>query len=207
MYIYSDFFSLIIQMRFRIFFIFGLIIFTFSSLVKGQDSTNQIDTTLIIQIFEDYKRQDKFLHDETCFLPSLLPFIYTIREYDTNGFKMPLGPQHNLMNEFELLDYIGQNEFFSLKKDSSCIKQQIVNSEKVRPTIKLPYTSAGCTFDENKYPSEYHVFYVPIFNTDSSAVFVQHDYYTGVYGQGNGAILIKKKNGWKMVQFISGWMM
>jgi len=50
------------------------------------------------------------------------------------------------------------------------------------------------------------MFYLPIFNADSSAVYMQYDHFDNGYGEGNAAVFIKKEGKWIYLKFLPGWI-
>ncbi|WPP52206.1 hypothetical protein [Catalinimonas niigatensis] len=166
-----------------------------------------VDEELIISILENYIEEDS-LYSSDYIYPELLPYIYYQPEYSDDGLEHPTPPpsyEGEYLNEIKFIERLECEKYFSYE-DSSHIKHQIFLSSKIFSTLNLSSLSKREFEFSPDEAASWYAFYLPVFNNDSSAVYVQYDYqYEGV-GYGNGAILVKKNGHWIMVKFISRWM-
>lgn len=167
-----------------------------------------VNEKLIVSILENYIEEDS-LYDSDYIYPALLPYIYYEPQYSEEGFEFPPPPSSNegeYLNEEKLIERLESEEYFSLEKDAQHIKHQIHLSGEAVPTLSLSSLSKKeFEFSPNEAASWY-TFYLPIFNHDSSAVYVQFDLHYGSEGLGNGAILVRKNGEWSMIKWIPRWM-
>lgn len=165
------------------------------------------DEELIISVLENYIEEDSLYNTDYVY-PNLLPYIHYQPQYTDDGLEYPTPPvsyDGEYLHEVKLIERLDCEKYFSYK-DSSHIKHQIFLSNKIFSTLNLSSLSKKEFEFLPDESASWYAYYLPIFNHDSSAVYVQYDYqYEGV-GYGNGAILVKKNNNWIMVKFIPRWM-
>ncbi|WP_194778276.1 hypothetical protein [Pararhodonellum marinum] len=104
-----------------------------------------------------------------------------------------------------LVTKINQPRYFS-SKDLDHIREQLILSEEVAKRNRIIDLNDSDLTNKGDKISVWYNFYVPIFNLDSSAVYVQYDYNENVYGEGNGAVLIRKEDRWELLVWLDRWM-
>lgn len=175
----------------------------------NQEETNQIFETLL---------KYNSITTDSIINTRLLPFLVHEKEYTEDGLSAPSPPPSlngTYIHEDFLINFLNTDQFirepgfenknfFSQKEDLKHLKRQIENSkERAKETDLRDYYSAHKN-DRNEKEG-YH-FYTPLFNSDSTEVYIQVDFYKGIYGHGNG-YLLKKENGvWKVVGSTEIWI-
>ena len=156
---------------------------------------------LISGLVEQYILEDS-LNQYGKINEKLLPYEYYEIERTDDGLATQPKPGFQWKNEENFIEWIGLPEYFDAS-DSEHVKNQILNSGMVAASIDL------CALDVFDFQGEdaWYVFYVPIFNVDSTVAYIQYDHYDAGYGEGNAAIFIKEQGQWKYYKFIPGWMM
>jgi hypothetical protein len=161
---------------------------------------------LFIEVIKSYIVEDS-LYKTEIISPRLYPYIYYPTQYTEDGLEIPSPPifyEGEYIDENKIIERIGHQKYFS-EKDRDHLKYQIISSKEISNTI---YTSKLSKMDRLKAEdiTTWYMFYVPSFNSDSSAVYVQYDYHDGSYGEGNGALLIKNNGQWKLIDWFDRWI-
>ena len=173
------------------------------------EETDQIFKTLI-----EYKS----IGPDSLINSQLLPFLVHEKEYTEDGTSVPSPPPSlngTYINEEFLISYLNSDqfirepgfenkEFFSKKEDLKFLKRQVENSKKLAKQTDLKDYYSAYKYDRNKKEG-YH-FYTPLFNIDSTEVYIQVDFYEGVYGDGTGYFLVKENGVWKVVGSTGIWI-
>ena len=177
------------------------------------DQENSPPNNLYIQLLEGYIKQDS-IEIEGLISERLHPYKYYNLQY-YKGSEVPPPPPgfgESYTNEQSLIRNINTNSkdsinvmYFSSSCDSTHIKYQIILSSKLKklPNISNWSKKNSDSINNNK---EFYIFYIPLFNCDSTQVYLQYDYHKGTYEEGNGAVFKKQNNEWKLVKWIFRWM-
>ncbi|MCX2839585.1 hypothetical protein OQ279_15670 [Salinimicrobium sp. MT39] len=140
------------------------------------------------------------------------------KEYTEDGHPLPSPPPSlngtyidgeyliRFLNSDEFIREPGfeNKDFFSKEADLKHLKGQIENSKKWAKETDLKDYYLAYKNDRNEKEG-YH-FYTPLFNNDSTEVYIQVDFYEGVYGDGTGYFLIKENGTWKVVGSTGIWI-
>ena len=175
---------------------------------------NNPSNDLYIQLLEEYVKQDSIVIKG--FVSNRLrPYkYYNIEYYKGTEVPQPLGGfGESYVNEQSLIRYINRvaidsnsNKYFSSSCDSIHLKHQIILSSKLKELPDISIWSKKYSINAENLDKEFYIFYIPLFNCDSTQVYLQYDYNKGIYGQGNGAVFEKQNNKWKLVKWISRWI-
>ena len=128
-------------------------------------------------------------------------------KYTIEGYRHPApgANGHKWKNEIVLLESIDLNEYFDIA-DSVHIKRQIINSKTLANQYDLSSLDSATLGTANSDKLIFYHFYTPIFNKDSTAVYVEYDHFDNGYGDGNAVVFIKKNGNWIYYKFILGWI-
>ena len=179
------------------------------NITLNQDETSQIFKTLI-----EYRS----ITPDSIINSKLLPFLVHEKEYTEDGTSVPSPPPSlngTYIDGEYLIHFLNSDQFirepgfenkvfFSKKADLIHLKRQIENSKKWAKETNLKDYYSAYNYDRNEKEG-YH-FYTPLFNKDSTEVYIQVDFYEGVYGDGTGYFLIKENGNWKIVGSTGIWM-
>ncbi|RAI88438.1 hypothetical protein [Algoriphagus yeomjeoni] len=189
--------------------LFVLTFFILSCSTSKQISENE-DSKLIIELIEKFIAHDS-LYNARTINEYLLPYEYYDQEFTEDGYLAPppatINPNAS-KNEFDIANLFELTQFFNDSASMAHVKDQLLNSREIAKNYKLHRLDLVKSEINNKIPNSWYSFYPPIFNSDSSAVYMEYDFYTngmGSVGYGNGAVLIKKKGLWEYNAFIPGW--
>lgn len=115
-----------------------------------------------------------------------------------------------MINEVDIVESI-QNEKFP--NDSSTLKHlkmQILDRPEIKNSFYLNFSLKNLWTNSKDLPEEFYVFYFPLYNLDSSAMYLQYDYYFGFpgeYGDGGAFLLEENKDGtWFEKEWKSTWV-
>ena len=175
----------------------------------NKEETTEIFKTVII------KRDIK---PDTLINCKLIPFFPYEPEYSPDGLEAPSPPPslkgyhsnaERLIRFFNSNEFIKEDDsikrrFFSKKGDLEYLKSQINLSEKLTETTNLKNLFSD--YNSNRTKRDGYHFYTPLFNVNGTEVYIQYDFYDGVYGDGFGIILIKENNKWKIVRTVALWI-
>lgn len=177
------------------------------------------DEDFITDLLDEYIRQDS-INIHVTISDELSPYLHYIPEFSDEGYEAPPPPdalEGRYINEFNLVETINSDmnyatgfertnlKYFSAIKDLDHLKNQIMQSKELVKKINVKKWS-------KKYNSKiedkegWYNFYFPLFNHDSTQVFLQYDYRNGNYSEGNGAVFIKKNGKWELARWIIGWV-
>lgn len=189
--------------------LFVLTFFILSCSSSKQISENE-DSKLIVELIENLIAHDS-LYNARTINEYLLPYEYYEHEFIEDGYQVPPPATRNpnaSKNEFDIANLLELGQFFSDSASIAHVKHQLLNSGEIAKNYKLTRLDLVKLEMNNRNQNSYYSFYLPIFNADSSAVYMQYDFYTngiGSVGYGNGAVFIKKKALWEYHAFILGW--
>ncbi|RXG18645.1 hypothetical protein DSM03_1017 [Leeuwenhoekiella aestuarii] len=216
------------KLIFRIFLLFSLIligylIFPDSDIPEPtkdwgnsfiESTINPEETDQIFKTLIEYKS----IAPDSVINSQLLPFLIKDKEFTEDGISVPSPPPSlngTYINEESLVSFLNSdqfirkpgfenNKFFSKEKDLKYLKKQIEKSKKLVKQTNLNSFYPAYKSDRNEKDS-YH-FYTPLFNSDSTEVYIQVDFYEGVYGDGTGYLLLKENGAWKVVASTGIWI-
>ncbi|WP_200979232.1 hypothetical protein [Echinicola sp. 20G] len=162
-------------------------------------------TELAISLLEHYILADS-LHLRGYISPKLKAYKYYELEFTSDSLSFPPPYGYEWKNETALNDEIGNDTYFGDSASKSHVKHQIINAKDQVKKFKLTSFENRKAEMEFQKDSSWYVFYLPIFNEDSSAAYMQYDHYHGGFGEGNAAIYIKQAGEWEYHEFIPGWI-
>lgn len=147
-------------------------------------------------------KEDAFIYH------TLKPYEYDEIEINDDGHRLPPKDQF-LKNEVDIVESL-QNEKFP--NDSSTLKHlkmQILGRPEIKTLFYLNSSLKNLWTNSEDLAEEFYVFYIPLYNLDSSAMYLQYDYYSvfpGGYGDGGAFLLEENKEGtWFEKEWISTW--
>lgn len=190
--------------------LFILTFFILSCSSSKQISENE-DSKLIVELIEKLIAHDS-LYGTATINEYLLPYEYYEQEFTEDGYQVPPPPTPNpnaSKNEFDIANSFELTKFFSDSVSITHVKHQLLNSGKIAKKYKLTRLDLVKSEINNESQHSLYSFYLPIFNADSSAVYMEYDFYTngfGSVGYGNGAVFLKKNSKWVYQTFVPGWM-
>lgn len=188
----------------RFLFLISFVIFSCS---QSKSMLNSDDSKLFIELIEKFIVHDS-LYETRTINKYLLPYEYYEKEYSENGYEVPPPNGIGDKNEFYFADSKELSQFFSDSSSIAHVKYQLLNSKETAKNLKINRSDLIKLGMDNKDQNSWYSFYLPIFNVDSSAVYMQYDFYSNGFasaGYGNGAIFINKKGLWEYHSFIPGW--
>ncbi|WP_057939772.1 hypothetical protein [Algoriphagus resistens] len=174
----------------------------------GKYLSNEEDSKLISELIGKFIVRDS-LNQSGTINNNLLAYEYYEQENIEDGYAVPPPYYTSSKNEFDFINSVELNTFFHDSASIAHIKHQLLNSKKIAKKYKLSTLDIVKLGVKNRDPNSWYSFFLPIFNADSSAVYLQYDFYAnglGGYGEGNGAIFLKKNGEWEYQDFIPGWI-
>lgn len=191
-----------------------LISFLFLISCSTNESSNKNQEHIYIQLLEEYVQQDSIIFNSVID-NKVHPYTYYDPVY-VNGTIAPApgggGFGVSYFNEQTFITYINSrhdgksDSYFSKECDRDFLKKQTEIVGKRDNWFDVTEWCERHNADIDKFEGELHTFYLPLFNCDSTEVYLQYDYENGSYGEGNGAIFVKKNEKWILVKIISNWM-
>lgn len=172
---------------------------------QSESILNSDDSKLFIELMEIFIQHDS-LYETRTINKYLLHYDYYENEYSEDGYQVPPPYGIGYKNEFDFKESKELSQFFSDSTSIAHVKYQLLNSRGTAKNFKIAKRDLIKLGMDNKDQNSWYSFYLPIFNADSSAAFVQYDYYKNGLGFGNGAIFLKKDGNWKYHTFIPGWI-
>jgi len=189
----------------RLFFLLIIIVRVSCTQTENKNITRASED-LFIEVIENYIVEDSLYKAESI-SPRFHPYIYYPTQYTEDGLEIPSPPifyEGEYIEENQLIEKIGHQEYFS-EKDLDHLRYQIKSSQEISSITNISKLSNIDKCKEEEIRTWY-IFYVPLFNIDSSAVYVQYDFHDGIYGEGNGALLIKNNGQWKLIDWFDRWI-
>lgn len=185
---------------------FFLIIFVGVSCTQTNKINARLNESLFIEVIKNYIVEDS-LYRTDIISPRLYPYIYYPTQYTEDGLEIPSPPSFDngeYIDENKLIERIGHQAYFS-EKDGDHLRYQIISSQEISSTINISKLSKIDSLKAEEV-TKWYIFFVPLFNNDSSAVYVQYDFHDDYYGDGNGALLIKNNGQWKLIDWFDRWI-
>ncbi|WP_268036267.1 hypothetical protein [Algoriphagus sp. PAP.12] len=172
-----------------------------------QNKPSQNGNVLISQILTDLIHAGR-IKDDVFIYHSLKPYEYYEIDISEDGLIIP--PKDPFVrNELDIVESL-QNEKFP--NDSSTLlhlKMQILDRPKIKTSFYLNSLLENLWTNSEDLPEEFYVFYIPLYNIDSTAMYLQYDYFVGFpggYGEGGAFLLEKDKDGtWFEKEWKSTW--
>ena len=134
----------------------------------------------------------------------LITIEYYTLEYSDDGLLAP-PPTLFAINEEDIIGLV-DSEYFP--KDSTTrihLQYQLKFLTENRSQFRLIRGDLKLRKFERAFPGHCYFFYKPIFNQDSSAMFLQHDRYYGYLGEGGIHLLVKENGKWVVEKIIHTW--
>lgn len=129
---------------------------------------------------------------------------YTL-EYSDDSLLAP-PPTPFAKNEEEVIKWIDSEYFPNDSNTRNHVRYQLKYLNENKSQFRLIGGDLKLRKLERIFPGHCYIFYQPIFNQDSSAIFLQHDSYYGFLGQGGIHLLAKENSKWIVKKFITTWM-
>lgn len=189
-------------MKHSLYLIFILIFFWKNSLDKHSD-----DDYIILDVIEHFILLDS-LNDMGVVSLKLMPYQHYELNYTSDGYRVPPPPSPPFsLNELELVEFLDFNGFSKDSVSLAHIRNQIITSSQRAIDIDMSKLKSDLRKGHPKKKEPMVLIYMPIFNLDSSAVYVQYDFYLHEYsfGYGNGAILTRQNEKWGYLKFLPTW--
>ena len=164
------------------------------------------DAALVTHLIEQFILTDS-LNQYGFVITELRHYEHYDLKYTDGGIRHPSpGSSYKWKNETSLIEYIDLTEYFDDSISSQHVKSQIMSSKEYAESIDLSSlgeVTLGANFEDTL---SWYLFYLPIFNIDSSAVYIQYDHFDNGYEDGNAAVFIKKDDEWVYYKFLLGWI-
>jgi len=171
-----------------------------------EEDTQKIDKEVnkVVNVFIE----DKAMHKYGVILNKLSPFEYYKLQKTSDGNEIPpSSASYALKNEISLLKIIDSEKYFDSIKNKSNLKTQIIQSEKIYSdfTLNLNYLREKNYAFKDTLTS--YIIYPPLFNNDSTAAYIQYDFFDYGWEEGTGTIYIKKNEEWHFFKNVSSHIM
>ncbi|BDD14587.1 hypothetical protein MATR_14120 [Marivirga tractuosa] len=137
--------------------------------------------------------EDKAMYKYGVILNKLSPYEYYNLQHTSGKEIPPSRASYDLKNEISLLKIIDSEKYFDSIKNKNNLKTQIIQSEKIYSdfSLNLNYLrEKNYAFKDTL--TSYRI-YPPLFNNDSTAAYIQYDFFDYGWKEGSGTIYIKKK--------------
>ncbi len=142
------------------------------------------------------------LENRTSIIGHTYPFVYYTIETGEDGIEFP-PPEYFSRNEQGIFNSIDMNLFPNSKQTLNHLKYQLTSS-----TSKEKFDFGKNTIEPNNLDLDkpYYKVYKPIFNLDSTGVYLEIDYHHQIYGDGRAFVFELKNGVWENVKFIPTWI-
>ncbi|UII26924.1 hypothetical protein LVD15_00360 [Fulvivirga maritima] len=171
----------------------------------NRDEVESVNQNLIIALIEKCILADSLNYHG--FIDSELQhYEYYELEFTDKGISYPPPQGSQWLNETTIVEQLEEPQYFDDSVTRQYLKSQIINSKKIVNKVNLSSLGddkLGVKFQNDE---SWYIFYLPIFNADSSAVYVQYDYFDSGYEEGKAAIFLKNNKQWEYTKFILRWM-
>ncbi len=163
----------------------------------SQKSQNQLVEILIDDLIYSGK-----LDKQAFIIEHVYPITYYSIEVNEDGIEIP-PPEYNSRNEREIINWIEMDLFPKNEQTLNHVRSQIEGS-----TSKAKFDFGSKSIDPNKIDFEkpYYMVFKPIYNLDSTAVYLEIDYHYNNYGDGRAYVFELKNESWENVKFIPTWI-
>lgn len=182
----------------------NFIVFTFSLTVLGCVSS-QIKTQSFnektVEILVNYLILEGDLDKQAFLVNRTWPFQYFEIKFTDDGLQIP-PPNYYSRNESEIVNLIDLKCFPKDDSTLEFVKNQLKASSS-RQVLNFGEKSIKPNQIEHKRP--YYKVYKPIYNVDSTAIYLEIDFHHQIYGDGRAFVFEFKNGNWKNVKFIPTW--
>lgn len=163
----------------------------------SQGSQYQLVETLIDDLIESEN-----LEKQAFIIEHVYPIQYYKVEISEDGLEIP-PPDYNSRNEMGIINWIEMDLFPKNEQTLNHVRSQIEGS-----TSKAKFDFGSKSIDPKKIDFEkpYYMVFNPIYNLDSTAVYLEIDYHDNYYGDGRAFVFELKNESWKNVKFIPTWI-
>ena len=179
-----------------------------SSCGANKQISESDDPELILELLEKLIVNDS-LYETRTMNKYLLAYEYYEQEFSDEGHLIPPPYGIGWKNELDIINSIKLTQSFSDSISIAHVKDQLIKSKKNAKRYKLNNQDLAKLGMINEDQTSWYSFYLPIFNSDSSAVYLQSEFYTNNgtgYGEGNGTVFIKENGEWEFLESIPGWI-
>jgi hypothetical protein len=152
--------------------------------------------------------EDNSLYKYGVIFNKFAPYEYYEIKYTSSGKEIPNSEfNYALKNEKILLKIIDSKKFFDPVKNSDILKQQILQSKITFSdfTLDLDYLKSKNYAYKDTLTS--FTLYPPLFNSDSTAAYIQYDFFDYGIEDGIGTVYIKKNSEWFFHKNVSSHLM
>lgn len=128
---------------------------------------------------------------------------YNLEYFDDSLLAPP--PNPFAQNEVVIINWVDSEYFPNDSTTRNHVQYQLKYLNENRSQFRLIKGDLKLRKFERAFPGHCYFFYKPIFNQDSSAMFLRHDRYYGYLGEGGIHLLVKENGKWVFEKFIHTW--
>ncbi|GAB2489357.1 hypothetical protein [Algoriphagus taiwanensis] len=128
---------------------------------------------------------------------------YTL-EYSDDSLLAP-PPTPFAKNEEDIIKWVDSEYFPNDSTTRNHIRYQLKYLNENRSQFRLIKGDLKLREFDKVFPGHCYFFYKPIFNQDSSALFLQHDRYYGYFGDGGIHVVVKVNHKWVVNKAVHTW--
>lgn len=179
----------------------------FISCQESQEEGNQKinkEVSKVVNVFIE----DKAMYKYGVIFNKLSPYQYYKLQHTSDGKEIPPpSTSYALKNEIDLLKTIDSEKYFDSIKNKNNLKAQLIQSEKIYSdfSLNLNYLKEKNYAFKDTLTS--YIIYPPLFNNDSTAAYIQYDFFDYGWEEGTGTIYIKKNEEWHFFKNVSSNIM
>ena len=153
----------------------------------------------LVEILINDLNKSGVLEKQAFIIDRLYPMSYYKVEINEDGLEIP-SPEKNSRNEVGIINWIEMDLFPKNGQTLNHVRSQIKGS-----TPKAKFDFGSNSIDSKKIDLEkpYYRVYKPIYNLDSTAVYLEIDYHDNIYGHGSAYVFELKNESWENVKFIN----
>lgn len=172
-----------------------------------QTKPSQNGNVLISQILSELIHIGR-IKDDVFICHTLKPYEYYEIELTDDGLRIP--PKDPFVrNELDIVESLQNEKFPNVGLTLMHLKMQILDRSKNKSSRHLNSPLKNLWTNSEDLPEEFYVFYIPLYNLDSTAMYLQYDYFVGFpggYDEGGAFLLEKDKDGtWFEKEWKSTW--
>ena len=141
-------------------------------------------------------------YDSLTFVPKLTHYKYYNQDLQDSLTPPKASPRH--INEFDIAYSIASKDLFKGKDQLDFLQKQILDTLN---TFEMDFSGLNQNLNESSRVSNHFIsFYRPLFNLDSTAVYIQYEIYDNGYIEGEGLILRRNGKSWDQQGLVTQWM-